>query len=91
MNPGYVNSLLLLLYLILGTVSIALAAGWTLKQFGPLDQDATSGLVRRNGMTIARPGQRRPHGHAHQDLSHPPVRHARRRIHRAGKAIKTHL
>jgi hypothetical protein len=35
MNSDFVNLLKVLGYLILGTVSIVLLAGWALKRFGP--------------------------------------------------------
>jgi len=36
MYPTFVNGLIVVAYLIFGTVSIALAAGWALKRFGPV-------------------------------------------------------
>jgi hypothetical protein len=35
MDPELVNLLKVVAYLILGTVSIALLAGWAMKRFGP--------------------------------------------------------
>jgi ABC-type glycerol-3-phosphate transport system permease component len=35
MNPDFSNSVLLVVYLIVGTVGIAFFAGWALKRFGP--------------------------------------------------------
>jgi hypothetical protein len=35
MDPEFMNSLMLVVYLIVGTLGIALFAGWLLKYFGP--------------------------------------------------------
>jgi hypothetical protein len=34
-NADFINCLKVVAYLIVGTISIALLAGWALKQFGP--------------------------------------------------------
>ena len=38
MNPEFANGLIVLVYLILGTVSIAVLMSWALKRFGPPKQ-----------------------------------------------------
>jgi hypothetical protein len=36
MNPEFANGLIVLVYLILGTVSIAVIMGWALRRFGTI-------------------------------------------------------